>query len=625
MMKSLSSSLARFPVWLWGALLFLVVTGVFSASLRHDFVDYDDQILIYENKHYLKPGGPDLAYFWKKPHEQLWMPLTYSIWGWTTRIARLEQPLILDESAKITFSAQPFHALNLVLHGCNALWVFAIVQLLIQNRHAALMGALLFGVHPFQVQSVVWAAELKGVLGAFWVLGSLWFYLQYAANDAREDDKPRFKRKICYALSIIFCALALLSKPNTVVLPLALLSIEVLLFSRTWSKRFWSLAPFFAMALAGSFAARWAQPVNSQIPTVALWARPLVAGDALAFYMGRFAWPVSLGINYGRRPDWLLQQPWAGVMWIFPALLAWLCWRSREPKLQAAFLLWLAFLLPVLGFLPFSYQSSSTVADRYMYLPLLGAALVLAWAIERFGQRGALSKALCLAGAWMLLLGWLSVSHTGHWQNTRMLFTQAYKVNPNSSYVQFEMGNLFRAEGKLAEALGYYQEAARFETKDHTVFSSLGDTFLALGHTQEAIGAFERAVQIKPDSAKSHYNLANALAAQEQWRKAEEHFRTCLRLDASFVEAYNNLAIVLARQNRRPEAIQAWQRSLQLRPDNPEAHFNLANALMKANQASAAISHYRAVLRLAPDFPPARAALQRALRQNLLERKPHSP
>ncbi|HEY0076607.1 MAG TPA: hypothetical protein VGB77_21130, partial [Abditibacteriaceae bacterium] len=398
-MKSLTSSPSRFAVWVWGALLFLVVTGVFSASLRHGFVDYDDQILIYHNKHYLKPGGPEIAYFWKNPHEQLWMPLTYSIWGLTARSARLEQPLILDESTKITFSAQPFHALNLLLHGCNTLWVFAIVQLLIQNRQAALMGALLFGVHPFQVQSVVWASELKGVLGAFWVLGSLWFYLQYAANDAREDDKPRegnkprFKRKIFYALSIILFGLALLSKPNTVVLPLALLSIEILLFSRTWSNRFWALAPFFAMALAGSFAARWAQPINPQIPIVALWARPLVAGDALAFYMGRFAWPVSLGINYGRRPDWLLQQPWAWVMWISPALLAWLCWRSREPKLRAAFLLWLAFLLPVLGFLPFGYQSSSTVADRYMYLPLLGAALVLAWAIERFAQRGALCKA----------------------------------------------------------------------------------------------------------------------------------------------------------------------------------------------------------------------------------------
>ena len=127
-----------------------------------------------------------------------------------------------------------------------------------------------------------------------------------------------------------------------------------------------------------------------QIMSTPFWSRPLIAGDALAFYLWKLLLPWRLALDYERTPRYLLHQWWFYVTWMVPVLAAagiWL-WKPGRHWLGAGALLMVAGLSPVLGFVNFDYESYSTVADHYFYLPMLGVALAAAWALARFASRG---------------------------------------------------------------------------------------------------------------------------------------------------------------------------------------------------------------------------------------------
>src|SRR5207248_6403289 len=103
-----------------------------------------------------------------------------------------------------------------------------------------------------------------------------------------------------------------------------------------------------------------------------LRSRLLVSSDALGFYLWKLAWPLHLGVDYGRTPAVALADPIVRLVWLIPAvLLATACWwwrRRRDAAPLASILLFIIGVGPVLGLVPFDFQVYSTVADHYVYL-----------------------------------------------------------------------------------------------------------------------------------------------------------------------------------------------------------------------------------------------------------------
>jgi protein O-GlcNAc transferase len=166
---------------------------------------------------------------------------------------------------------------------------------------------------------------------------------------------------------------------------------------------------------------------------------------------------------------------------------------------------------------------------------------------------------------------------------------------------------------------------------------NLGEAYRATGRLDEAVAAFRRALQIKPDYPEAHNNLGTALAAQDRLDEAIAAFRCALRLKPGYPEAHKNLGIALRRQGHLDEAVAEHRRALQFKPDYPEALNNLSIALRERGDLDDAIAACRRALELKPDYAEAHvnlgvgltrlgqfgqafAALRRAL-----ELKPHSP
>ncbi len=466
------------PVLL-GLFLVLACAAVFGETGRHGFVRWDDEINVYQNP-YLNPVTPaHLAHFWLgtgmgEGADTVYRPVVYTAYALIALGARTA-PYTTD-SQLATLDARPFHAANLLLHALNVLLVFGLLRRLTrQDRTAAQdwaagAGALLFAVHPLQVESVAWVTGLTDLMGAFFSLLALWEHVLW------RDTGRRGHR----ALAALWFLLALGSNPSSVTLPLVALAVDHWLLGRAWRDGSEALAWWVPLAGAAVLITRHAEPVTAL--AVAWAARPLIAGDALAVGPAHLVWPASLALDYGRSPHAVLGGGWAWLMGLVPLALAALVWRSRRPWLKAAAAVYVLALLPSLGLIPFRFQAYSTVADRYSYFALLGPALALAGTLaflpRRLPSRPLLALGTACAGGF-LLLGLTSALQVTFWQNSFALFGHAVEVNPRSWVSHFNLGALLSDSGHAGEAAGEYRRVLGLRAAYSPAFAAETEQCLA--------------------------------------------------------------------------------------------------------------------------------------------------
>jgi tetratricopeptide (TPR) repeat protein len=611
--------------------LILVTAAVFAPVVRHDFVDWDDDLLVWENPD-LKPLTLErLGGFWRALN-----PLTTTVYALLAQLP----PGAPGSSVSATLDPRVFHAANLVLHALSVLVVFRLLGLLVGHAGAAGAGALLFGLHPVQVEAVAWVTGLRDVLSGLLALVALWQYVLWAGGGA---SAPR--RRIRYGVATLSFVMAFLAKPTAVAVPLMAAVLDRWMLGRTLRQSAVALGGWLVAAVAWGLLAKAYQADASLAYVTPPWGRPVVAADAIVFYLRTLLLPVGLGPDYGRTPASVLAAGARHHALLVASAVAFalLLWRLRRPWLLAAAGLFLAGLLPVLGLVGFLFQLWSTVADRYLYLPLLGVALAVAHGLAR-ARRPVVAAAAVLG---LGLLGVLSARQVRHWQNSHTLFAHALAVNPRSWTAHHNWGVALRREGRLEEAIEHFAAAARLkpdlewahefladglmrtgrtdeaiahwvETLRTTPDSALARHGLALalarqGRRQEAIVQYRRALALRPEWTEVHYHLANALAAEGRSEEAIAHYREALRLRPDLAEAHSNLGVALAAIGRTDEAIREYREALRTVPDLAPAHLNLANALLQLGRPADAVTHYRAALDARPDDPAAQRGLARAL------------
>jgi len=476
------SLFSRRPLWV--ALFLMLITGiVFHDVLSAGFVRWDDSLHVYDNPYLHPVSAAHLARFWAAPYRHLYVPISYTVYWLLALAAHLPAPVRTADGVWVDLNPRVFYTANLLLHGASVLLVFALLRRLLPGNNAAVndwaagAGALLFAVHPVQVESVAWVSEMRGLLAGTLSLLALLAYVRSAAAG---------NGKCWYYLSTAIFALALLAKPSAVAVPLMAALIDSLLLCRP--RRVWirALAPWGLLCIALLWVTHTAQPVTTDIVTP-LWTRPFIAGDALAFALGKLLWPAKLGIDYGRSPVWLMTQGWAYFTGLLPLALGILAWlgRFRFPWPAGAFGLFAAALLPTLGLTPFVFQIYSTVADRYLYLALLGPALVLAWVLQRVwlgeGKAWLRLAAGSVCGMGLLFCALTSSIQALCWQNSIALFTQALAVNPRSWGAANNLAAVLVDQGQPQKALSPLAIALRLRPDYAEAHANRGVAWIELG------------------------------------------------------------------------------------------------------------------------------------------------
>ena len=278
-----------------------------------DFTSWDDTHTVSQNPTLNPPTLHSFKIWWTRPVLDMWDPVTYMVNGALAGVATVAP----DPATGIGLNSYVFHTANLLLHIGSAVLVFQILRRLAFTIPSACAAALLFGLHPVQVETVGWVSGLKDVLYAFLALAAIQLYLT--------RSRPRFW------LATALFVLATFSKPTAVIVPLVLLIIILYQQGRIGWRVWQQMALWVILSMPCIIITNVVQPAPAT-ERIAFWKRLLVALDALAFYIYKLLWPVSLGLDYGRNPKFVFRHGWAYWTWIVPVGIAVALWfaPSRE-------------------------------------------------------------------------------------------------------------------------------------------------------------------------------------------------------------------------------------------------------------------------------------------------------
>jgi tetratricopeptide (TPR) repeat protein len=190
-------------------------------------------------------------------------------------------------------------------------------------------------------------------------------------------------------------------------------------------------------------------------------------------------------------------------------------------------------------------------------------------------------------------------------------YLKVYKTSsPNGlgvcfkTWIFYRLGEALRQNGRLDEAIVWFQEAIRAQPDYYEPHNCLGIALSGRGRYKEAEAAFRKAIELDPTFAILHRNLGVALYNQRRHKEAEAEYREAIRLTPDWVSSArseNPLGNALHAQGRYKEAEAAYRKALELDPKNPILHSNLGNALVDQGRSKEAEAEYREAIRLNKD------------------------
>jgi tetratricopeptide (TPR) repeat protein len=534
------------------AVVLIAVAAVYAQVITFHFLPFwDDDTNIHRNPLYAPLSWSSVAEFWKGPFQQLYIPVTYTVWAGLVALSRIFAGTTISFGP---INAALFHGANLLVHLLSVAMVFLILRRLLMAHSrshvaspgrilsAVAVGALTLGLHPVQVETVAWVSGLRDLLGGALSLAAIEVFLSWL-------DGPRTRLNwLRYAGASLLLLLAFGSKPGTVVTP-ALALLCGLWLMKAESRRFgvllW-LIPWFLLAAAEVVMTSHAQPAAELARSlVPLWARPLVASDALGFYLGKLFWPLppwGLCADYGRAPNFLFAAGTLYWSWLIPTALVALLWGFKKLRVYLIPCLLLAIgVLPTLGLIPFNFQVVSTVSDRYLYLGMIGPALALALFLLRGNVTIRGSVAAVMVIAWAVV----SVIQLPCWASGEVFFTSILARNPTSWKSRHNYACTLDAQGKLPEALKEFNEAIRLRPSNAEAYNDAALTLLKSGRRQEAIQFFQQSLQVRATAGAAR-NLAAALLMNGNPAEAAKVYRLAMQIDPGDLQNQRALAWLLA-------------------------------------------------------------------------------
>jgi tetratricopeptide (TPR) repeat protein len=539
----------------WIALLLAAATfAVFYQVRHHEFVGFDDYTYV-------------VAF---RPYEVNWIPLTwislqvdYALYG-------------LDPGG--------YHLTNAALHALSAILLYLALTSMTGSVWRSAFVAAVFALHPLHVESVAWVTERKDTLsGVFWML-TLWAYAHYGR-------RPGCVRR--YLLVLGCLALGLMAKPMLVTLPFALVLLDYWPLNRlgggqasAWPEgralraSLLEKLPMFGLTAGVSAAAFWIQRTAgamSALEVISLGARVANALESYVIYLWKAVWPTGLGVFYPfplttPSPGWRIAAA-AALLAGVSAAAARLA--AARPYFVVGWLWYLGTLVPVIGLVQVGMQAR---ADRYMYLPLIGISIAVAWGAAELAKRWRIPRAALAALALAILtaLGVGAWYQTRTWRSTEALFEQVLAVTEGNFLAHKGYGNALLLQGRLDEAELHFAEAARLAPNWSLPRLGLADVAVGRGQVEAALRTYREELVRDPDNleAAGRYGLALGLAGR--YAEARPHLLRALAVHPGKAEMHLGMSIAEAAQGRPRDAVRYGREALRIAPESVEAANNLA-------------------------------------------------
>lgn len=552
----------------------LIATGiaiitwlVLKVCLDNQFTDWDDAGYIVNNPivRDISPAG--LKAIFSEPVMGNYHPLT--ILGYAIEYSLVElEPWL-------------YHADSLLFHLLVTMSVYWLVNLLTKSPVAAVVAALMFGIHPMHTESVAWVAGRKDVLCALFYVNACSAYLYYL----------RTGKKQWYVGVIVLFIGALLSKPVAVTLPVVMLLIDY------FEQREWKLAlliekvPHFIIALIAGVVSVKIQSGGGAMAvhkvTYTFFERVALGSYAFITYLWKAVAPVHLCVfyPYPQKVNGVLPA----VYYVYPlavVVLALLVWVFAR-RLRVVVFGVLFFVINIALLLQFIPVGEAIVAERYSYIPYLGLFVIVGWLVSLSYRQGVSSNVRnIVTGAMVVYLGTLAYASNARcsvWYDATTLWSDEIAKEPDVPISYNNMGYIYfnkkaaatnPADKQMASDSAIYMMKKAIALKPDLVnaYQGLGMLYYMKGDFETSTAYFRSAVRVKP-SAETHSDLGNLLLQAGKTDSALMEYDHAVRLDPKAFIARLNRGRMLKDMNRLDDALTDLNMAIEINPAQAEPYY----------------------------------------------------
>ncbi len=559
--------------WLWGGLFLAVFTFLlFSPSLEYDFVNWDDDVNIYENENVirfdLKGIFTDHIIGNYNPLTTLSFALEYQMIG--------EKPFL-------------YRLNNLLLHVLCTLLVFLLMRKMGLSFLVSFLVALLFGIHPMRVESVVWITERKDVLfGAFFLL-SLVFYTDFIRKD----------KNFLLILSLGVFVLSLLSKIQAVALAPTLLLIDYWFSRKIDKKLILEKVPFFLLALATGIAGIWflrqqgSLDAGSSFPLV---QRLFIGSYSFVVYLIKSVVPWEMSALYP------YPQNISAIFYLsmIPALaiVAGPFFKFNTNKILKFgilfFLFNIAFLLQVVG------AGQGFLADRFTYIPFIGLFLIFAKAVELAVEKLPLRRSFIYSvlAVYLVLLTGVTFNRMKVWQNSETLWTDVVKKYPNTALPYNNLGHYLRRQNQPERALENYNKAIQLEPGKAQPYNNRGKIYFDRAEIDKALADYSKCIELEPNHVNALANRGAAFGMKQDWDAALIDLNMALELEPFHSNALSNRAFVWFQMQEYEKSVEDFNSYLAMKPNDADVVNTIGLCYFRLGNNDKALEEFNRSIRI---------------------------
>jgi tetratricopeptide (TPR) repeat protein len=585
----------KYTIWVC-LILTCMIFFSYMQVVKYEFTNFDDDNYVYANPRVTSGlTAKNIVWAFSSAHCANWHPIT-----WISHMLDVEIYGI---------NAGGHHFTNLIFHVANTILLFVFLKGVTGSFWSSALVAALFALHPLHVESVAWISERKDVLSTFFALLTLICYGWYGI----------YRISVWYLSALLFFILGLMTKPMLVTLPCLFLLLDYWPLSRidikngfeynssrefsSISSLLWEKIPFFMLAASSIVITYYVQQSAGAVSTyqfLPLGERILNALVSYAAYIGKMFWPAGLSVFYPY-PDSLELWKASFSLALLTGITLFTIWqRKRRPYLLVGWLWYFGMLVPVIGIVQVGGQA---MADRYMYMPIIGLFIMISWAGSDIMKRKLLKPifAVFLVTLVLLILMETSRRQTRHWVNSITLYNHALAVTNNNETVHLNLGKALNDAGKNFEARRHYEEALRINPDFADAHLNLGSSLLDEGQIRQAINYYNHALRLKPDMAAAYNNIGLALVRTGNLEKAITFFRIALEKDPENAEATINLKLSKNIMNKIFETVRSMRKILSAENAN-SLSLDLAKLSKRKKEMMETVDYYRDSLTKQPGF-----------------------
>lgn len=578
-------------------IIILAVILAYSRLYNAGFLSWDDAEYVINNRDITNFSSDNFKNWFSKFYVGNYHPLTLISYSLDYLLGGIS-PLI-------------YHTSSVVIHGINAILLFTLLNEIIFSKQIALLGAIVFALHPVHTESVSWIAERKTVLSGLFYIVALLQYIKYSRH-------PNLKGIMLFTVLGIA---AMLSKGTAVALPISLFAFDIWLGRKKTASLFTEKIPLFLFAAILGYVAVIAQQSGKFMDVHMQYSfveKITYAAYAYSSYIFHFLVPFKLAAIYPYPENiGILQIAW--VIFTFGiAGLAYWSYKNNKRYLLGGITFFTANIIFLLQFISFG---EAIMADRYLYVSCIGIIIPMLYGVQVLLKNSTPIKLTIITSFTGIALLISTSVRNEAWASDTTFFHTLLDAYPESAVAQYSVGAMYLKNGDIQNAEIHLNKAVRLNPNNYKAWFNKGTLHLKQGRAMEALEAFDKSVAIN-GYPKALFSRAVLHQATGNTELALADIEKVLKKEPRNARAHCIKGDCLERKGFNKTAIEYYSKAIEYDSDEPIFYIRRGITFGKMKQYNLANGDFDVAILLRPNSGEAyyyRAILKHQAKQNPCE------